>query len=145
MSTKFSGGCLCGAVRYESTSEPTAAGHCHCLDCRKTSGSGHCSHLGVPNKALRVTGDVKFFDKGTDTGNTVSRGFCPVCGSAVYSTNTGFPGMVFIRASSLVDPDVFQPQLVVYAKQAPSWDHMDPSLPSFPSMPPQDDMPDMTG
>ncbi len=145
MSVVFSGGCLCGAVRYESTSEPTVAGHCHCVDCRKTSGSGHCSHIGLPDAALRVIGEVKFYDAPTDSGNTVSRGFCPTCGSAIYSTNSGMPGMAFVRASSLDDPEVFQPQMVVYAHRAPSWDHMDPALPSFEGMPPQRDMPDMAG
>lgn len=145
MGVVFSGGCLCGAVRYESTSEPTVTGHCYCVDCRKTSGSGHCSHVGLPDAALRVTGEVKFYDAPADSGNTVSRGFCPTCGSAIYSTNSGMPGMAFVRASSLDDPEVFQPQMVVYAGRAPSWDHIDPALPSFEGMPPQRDMSDMAG
>ncbi len=143
MNAVFTGGCLCGAVRYESSSEPVIAGHCHCNDCRKTSGTGHGSHIGVPRAALQVTGDVKFFEAPTDSGNTVARGFCPTCGSAIYSTNSGMPDLAFPRASSLDDPEVFQPQVVVYTKRAPSWDHMDPSLPAFEAMPPPQDMPDM--
>ncbi len=88
---------------------------------------------------------MKFYDAPSDSGNTVSRGFCPTCGSAVYTTNSGMPGMAFVRASTLDDPEVFQPQMVVYAHRAPSWDHMDPALPSFEGMPPQRDMPDMAG
>ena len=53
MTSGFSGGCLCGAVRYESSAEPMFAGHCQCTDCRKTSGTGHSSHLAVPRAALR--------------------------------------------------------------------------------------------
>lgn len=145
MSVVFTGGCLCGAVRYESTSEPVVAAHCHCEDCRRSSGTGHCSHIGLPGPALTVTGEVKFHDAPADSGNTVSRGFCPTCGSAIYSTNSGMPNMAFIRASSLDDLEVFQPQLVVYAKRAASWDPIDPSLPSFETMPPQKNMPDMDG
>ncbi len=132
----FSGGCLCGAVRYEVSAEPAIAGHCHCDDCRRTSGTGHGSHLGVPEDAFGVSGEVSFFDKPADSGNVVSRGFCPTCGSAVYSRNTGMPGMAFIRASSLDDPTVFRPQLVVYTKRAAPWDVMDASLPAFEDMPP---------
>ena len=143
MSAVFTGGCLCGAVKYESGSEPVAAAHCHCIDCRKSSGTGHCSHMAVPEQAFTVTGDVKFYDAPADSGNTVSRGFCPTCGSAIYSRNSGMPGVVFPRASSLDDPEVFKPRLVVYAKRAPSWDRLDPSLPSFDGMPPPEDMPDM--
>ena len=38
--TVYSGGCLCGAVRYEAQGEPLYAGHCYCEDCRKASGGG---------------------------------------------------------------------------------------------------------
>ncbi|NKB49830.1 MAG: hypothetical protein GKS02_10785 [Alphaproteobacteria bacterium] len=76
------------------------------------------------------------------TGNMVSRGFCPTCGSAIHSTNSGMPDLAFPRASSLDDLEVFQPQLIVYAERDASWDKMDPDLPAFEGMPPQD-MPDM--
>ncbi len=36
----FTGGCLCGQVRYEALGDPIYAGHCYCADCRKASGSG---------------------------------------------------------------------------------------------------------
>ncbi|MGI9507890.1 MAG: GFA family protein [Geminicoccaceae bacterium] len=133
--TTFQGGCLCGAVRYEG-SDPKGGGHCHCIDCRKSSGTGHCSHMAVAESSFQVTGEVRFYDAPTDAGNTVSRGFCPTCGSAIYSTNSSTQGMVFVRASSLDDPDVFTPRMVVYTKRAPSWDLVDPSLPSFEEMPP---------
>ena len=139
----FSGGCLCGAVRYDASADPVFAGHCHCEDCRRASGTGHCSHLGLPEPALAVTGEVKFFDKPADSGNNISRGFCPTCGSAVFSRNSGMPGMVFIRASSLDDPEVFRPQMIVYTKRTPSWDRLDPSLPSFEGMPDPADMPEI--
>lgn len=132
----FSGGCLCGAVRYEVMAEPAIAGHCHCDDCRRTSGTGHGSHLGVPEESFSVNGEITFFEKTADSGNLVSRGFCPTCGSAIYSRNSGMPGLAFIRASSLDDPTVFKPQMVVYANRAAPWDVMDASLPAFDDMPP---------
>lgn len=137
----FSGGCLCGGVRYESTMAPVARGHCHCEDCRKTSGTGHGSHVVLPKAAFQVTGETAAYAKPADSGNTVTRHFCPVCGSAVYSVNAGMPDLVFPRASSLNDPEVFVPQLIVYTKRAPSWDRMEDSLPRFDAMPPPDAMP----
>lgn len=136
----INGGCLCGQVRY-NCSEENGGGHCHCNDCRKTSGTGHGSHMIVPEAAFTVTGTLKFFDKPADSGNMVSRGFCPECGSAVYSTNSGMPGLVFVRASSLDDPEFFKPQMVVYTNRAASWDKMDSSLPGFEKMPDAEDMP----
>jgi hypothetical protein len=49
--------------------------------------------------------------------------------------------MVFVRASSLDDPQAFRPQMVVYTDRAASWHHMDPSLPRFAAMPTREDMP----
>jgi hypothetical protein len=138
----ITGGCLCGKVRYQAQEE-AGGGHCHCIDCRKASGTGHASHMIVAQPAFKVTGEVRFFDKPADSGNMVSRGFCPHCGSAIYSTNNGMPGLVFVRASSLDDPEVFKPQMVVYTDRAASRDHMDASLPSFPAMPSLPEMPEI--
>jgi hypothetical protein len=111
------------------------AAHCHCVDCGKSSGTGHCTHLVVPKEAFSVSGAVKFYDRPADSGNMVSGGFCPSCGSAIYSTNSGMPDMVFPRAASLDDPEAAKPQMVVYASRAASWDYVDPKLPAFSEMP----------
>jgi hypothetical protein len=108
------GGCLCGKVRF---------------DCRKTSATGHASHMIVPEPAFSVSGEVRFYDRAADSGNMVSRGFCPNCGSAIYSTNAGMPGVVFVRASSLDDTSDFKPMMIVYTDRAAEWDVMDSSLP----------------
>ncbi len=136
----FTGGCLCGAVRYQGQ-EQRGGGHCHCIDCRRTSGTGHGSHMIVPEAGFTVSGELRFFDAPADSGNTVSRGFCPTCGSAIYSRNSAVPGVVFVRASSLDDPEVFRPQMIVYTKRAPSGDRMDPALPAFEAMPPPEETP----
>jgi hypothetical protein len=136
MASGFKGGCLCEAVRYESGAEPVMAGHCQCQDCRKSSGTGHCSHLAVPRDAVSVTGTVAVYDRPADSGNLVSRAFCPSCGAAIYSLNSAMPQLIFMRASSLDDLEVFKPQVVVYASRAASWDYVDPKLPSFAKMPP---------
>jgi hypothetical protein len=141
MKAIFSGACLCGAVRYESSSKPVVAGQCYCEDCRRSSGTAHSSVLGVPEEAFRITGETRAFSKEADSGNTVTRNFCPNCGSFMHATNTGFPGMIFLKAGTLDDPEIFNPQMVVYASRAPSWDKPDGSLPAFPEMPPKGDRP----
>jgi len=141
MNGSITGGCLCGAVHYECTADPIAAGHCHCDDCRRSSGTGHGSHMAVPAAAFTLTGEAKIYEKPADSGNVIGRAFCPTCGSAVYSFNSGNNDLVFLRASSLDDLEVFKPQLVIYAAKAASWDLMDPSLPAFDAMPPKDQRP----
>jgi hypothetical protein len=86
---------------------------------------------------VTIEGAPKRFDKPADSGNIVSRYFCGTCGGPVYSTNSGIPGMTFLRASSLEDPEIFTANMIVYTRAAPSWDVMDPELPSFKTMPPE--------
>lgn len=136
MTIEFTGGCLCGAVTYKATAEPQLGGHCHCVDCRKSSGTGHGSHMMMTADDVEISGTPSRFNKPADSGNIVSRYFCGTCGGPVYSTNSGVPGFVFLRASSLDDPEIFSASIVVYTRGAPSWDVMDTSLPSFESMPP---------
>jgi len=135
MTQTMKGGCLCGAVFYETKADPVITAHCHCTDCQKSSGTGHCTHVGLPEEAVNFSGEIKSYDSPADSGNTVSRGFCPTCGSAVFSRNSSMPGMAFIRASSLDDPNTVTPQMIVYASRAPKWDVMDPSLLSFAELP----------
>lgn len=131
----IAGGCLCGAVRFVGRSPVQLAGHCHCIDCRRSSGTGHSTHAVVPDDTLTVTGRVTFYESIADSGNHVSRGFCGTCGSPLLSRNSAIPGMAFLRASAFDDPDLVRPQMTVYASRAPSWDKVDPTLPAFTTMP----------
>jgi len=135
MSAAFTGGCECGAIRYECDAVPLMAGHCHCRSWQKASGTGHSSHLMVPRAAVRLTGEASFYERPADSGSTVRRAFCPTCGAPVYGESSGFPDMLVLRAGSLDEPDRFRPGARVYAADAPSWDQMDPALPSFAGMP----------
>ncbi len=85
--------------------------------------------------AFSASGTLSSFDKSADSGNVVTRFFCPTCGSGMYSKNSAMPGFIFPRASSLDDPEVAKPQIAVYASRAPSWDFVDPALPKIPEMP----------
>ena len=135
MADPITGGCECGALRYECSAVPIMAGHCHCRSCQKASGTGHSSHLMVPRAAVRISGEASFYERPADSGNTVRRAFCPTCGAQVYGESSGFPDTLVLRAGSLDEPDRFRPGARVYAADAPSWDHMDPALPSFAGMP----------
>lgn len=136
MPTSFTGGCLCGAVRYACDGDPMMTGHCHCEDCRRTSGTGHSSHLAVPEDSVVLTGEVTGYVRPAGSGNPVTRAFCPTCGAPIFSKNAGMPGMLFLRASSLDDLEVFQPQMHVYGMRAASWDTPTAGLPVFEEMPP---------
>ena len=132
------GGCLCGAVRYETAAEQAFAGHCHCMECRKESGTGHLSLLAVTEESFSVAGDVTLFKRVGDSGKTITRAFCSKCGSTVYAIPETMPGICMIRAGTMDDPEQFKPGMSIYASRRPSWDKLDETIPSFADMPPSD-------
>ena len=137
MSNAFSGGCACGAIRYEISAEPVFTNHCQCRDCQQTSGAGHGSYLTFPSrKAVKLTGKATHWDKVADSGNVKTRGFCPSCGTPVYLTFAAMPELFTIHAASLDDPTRFKPQVVTYRVRGYDWDHVNPTLPAFDKMPP---------
>jgi hypothetical protein len=95
----------------------------------------------VPKAAVAVTGEVTTYERLADSGNLVSRAFCPRCGAPVFSTNSGATDFLFLRVSSMDDPHVFRPQMIVYASRAPSWARLDERLTTFPGMAPPEARP----
>jgi hypothetical protein len=138
MTTPFTGGCMCGTIRYECSAEPLAMGNCHCRDCQQATGSAFASTLIVPRTALTITGEVKYYGVTGDSGNLVNRGFCPNCGSRLFGTSANSE-VIGIQAGSLDDPSWFKPQAEVYVASAQPWDYMNPELPKFAKFPSPND------
>ena len=136
MATPLTGGCLCGTVRYECSPEPLMAGNCHCRDCQRATGGAYASVFFVPRHAVKITGEVKYYDSIGESGNLVSRGFCPTCGSRLFGKPAVLPEAISIMAGSLDDPSSHRPAMDIYTASAQPWDYLNPELPKFPKMPP---------
>ncbi len=135
MDVRLTGGCLCGAVRYECVGPPVLALNCHCRDCQRVSGSSFTASLFVPIDSLTVAGDVRYFDSVGDSGKVISRGFCPNCGSALFGKPSLTPDVISIRPGTLDDRNAFRPVMDIYVASAASWDSMDPTLPKHAKLP----------
>lgn len=132
MSTPFTGGCACGAIRYECSTEPVMSLNCHCRDCQRASGSAYASAIAVPTASFRLLkGTPKYYSVKADSGHTTSRGFCPECGSPVLGKITEEPDIMVIQAGSLDDPSGHQPSMDLFLSSAQPWDFMNPALPKF--------------
>ncbi len=137
MSEAYTGGCACGAIRYEIAGEPVFMNDCQCRDCQRTSGAGHGSYLTFASRAhVKLAGEAKHRDIVADSGNVKSYAFCPDCGSPVYLTFAAMPELFTVHAASLDDPARYKPQAVTYAGRGHAWDRLDPALPKFDRMPP---------
>lgn len=131
------GGCLCGQVRYAIAAEPVGARSCWCRDCQKIASGSATVNLLVPADAVSFTGEISVFERVADSGNTVHRGFCPKCGSQLYSRSVNAPDHPLrIRIGTLDDPELLAPQATIWTDSAPSWAPIDESLPRFAKGPP---------
>ena len=132
---KLSGQCLCGDVKYAAEGEIIFHANCHCTDCRQSSGSAFATLVFMQEDEIKVTGNLKTFDHVVDSGNTLTKHFCPTCGSQMFTGNQARANTLGIRAGTLDDHSEVKPQFNVYAGSKMDCTHLDPSIPAFEKMP----------
>ena len=131
MAAKIVGGCMCGAVCYESATDAVMQASCYCRDCQRSTGSAFSPVLLVPKDAFKLTnGQLKHYEVTGDSGNKVSRGFCADCGSPIMSVLSAMP-FTAIKAGSLDDPNQFQPTASIFVASAPKWAPHFAGVPTF--------------
>ena len=135
MTEQFSGGCRCGKVRYECVAEPLFVGHCHCRDCQYASGGAYSTILGVPTGALTLNGELAGHTVDTDSGNQVTRRFCPSCGSPILSELSANAAMRVLKAAPLDDPRWLKPAFNIWTTSAQPWAETSGEQPRFEKSP----------
>jgi hypothetical protein len=134
--SNFSGGCACGAVRYECSSAPVAMVNCHCRDCQRASGAGYTPVVIVrPTHFLLTRGQPKYHEVIAESGSTARRAFCAVCGSPLFASSSAHPDFVGIKAGSLDNPSWFRATVDVWTASAQPWDALNDSTTKFPGNP----------
>ena len=130
------GRCLCGAISYAIKGEPTIMALCHCRACQQASGAGHISVAFFAADQVEIKGETTGHVSTADSGNILTRHFCPSCGGRIFNMNSARPGVVGIMVGSVDDSSWFSPQAVVYTKDRSSWDKTPTDIPNFEAMPP---------
>ena len=126
------GGCLCGNIKYKFNREDVvSAGHCHCKDCQKITGSGKATIVFVPTKSLKIDNNYKVYSVIGHDGTNVHRGFCSNCGSPVISYVTEQPDLRFIKAGSLDDSSWINIESSFWSISANKWDPVNENIPCF--------------
>ena len=121
MQTRFEGGCLCGAVRYLLTATPHYVYFCHCRDCQRESGSPFVTDMSIDRAALNIAGPLRRYTRTGDSGKSVHRNFCTLCGSTLLTEFDVDPEHVSIKACSLDDPSRITPDRHLFVSRAQSW------------------------
>ena len=125
--TERTGRCLCGAVSFKIVAEPLATRVCWCRDCQHLAANGSVNLL-VPADALTISGALAEYTKTADSGNVVTRQFCPSCGTQLFAKSTARPQLRVVRTGNLDEPSSIQPSMNIWAASAPSWACLDPAL-----------------
>lgn len=110
----FTGGCLCGQVRFSTAGQPERVGICHCLDCRKHHGALFYAAAIFLHDAVTVSGA---------THSYAGRHFCPRCGSSLFARSGD---EIEIHLGALDAPDQLQPTYECWTSRREAW------LPAFP-------------
>lgn len=115
----ITGGCRCGAIRYELSGAPDRVSLCHCRDCQLSAGAPMVSWAMMPKDRLKVTrGETRTVNSSGDS----FRQFCPTCGTGLFYVNETFlPGLVDVQSMTLDDPSAFPPGAQVQVAERPDW------------------------
>jgi hypothetical protein len=122
MADSHSASCRCGQLKATVTGEPVRVSVCHCLDCKKRTGSAFSAQARWPVDQVRFDGESKTWMHHADSGNRITHHFCPDCGSTVHYVIEGkFDGLVAIPLGAFDDPYFLQPRFSVWEERKHDW------------------------
>lgn len=114
--------CRCGQFRATVTGEPGRVSVCHCLNCKKRSGSAFAVQARWPAEQVVIGGQSKSWVIVADSGNRATFHFCPECGSDVYyEVNGTFDGLVAIPLGAFDEPWFASPRFSVWEERKHDW------------------------
>lgn len=131
----ITGGCLCRSVRYAVSSPPIAARQCWCRDCQYFAAGSSTVNVIFNAADVTITGQLRAFVSQADSGNTMTRGFCPSCGTPVTSASSARPELIILRAGTLDHTAIATPSMNIWTASAPHWAHLDPDIPAIEAQP----------
>ena len=120
---KVEGGCLCGHITYEAEVDPESATICHCTDCQTHTGAAYGVVVRIVDDRFHLLGgELKFFEKIADSGNTRALAFCPECGNRIYAKTVG-EGLSFfgLRLGTVRQRAQLAPRRQIWCRSAQGW------------------------
>ncbi|KAI1613298.1 Mss4-like protein [Exophiala viscosa] len=121
----FESSCLCGANRISFEADSILKMRCHCIDCRKFSGSTNTNNLLVPVAGLKVLkGQLKTYTKTVESGNDMTSYFCDQCGSTLYRQSSMSDKAVAVMIGGIDGLEAIEngrPEHELFVRNRPSW------------------------
>jgi hypothetical protein len=133
MLMRVEGGCHCGYITYEAEIDPDKVWICHCTDCQTGTGSAFRTNVQTQKNGFRLlTGQPKIYVKKTaESGTQRAQGFCPECGTPIYSTTVTDPQIHGLRVGTIRQRAELRPKHQGWCRSALPWVQDLSSLPQF--------------
>jgi hypothetical protein len=132
----LTGGCGCGAVRYEITAPLVAAGYCHCTRCQRRTGTAASAQARVAPGSFQLVSGADAVRTWSPEGG-FEKAFCGVCGSGLFSRDPHDPSVISVRLGSVDGDPGIRPQVRTFVAYAVPWEPIpDDGLPRFPEQRP---------
>ena len=132
----ITGGCLCGAVRYEASTKPLMTRACWCRTCQFIAAGNATINMVYSTDSVSILGELNDFESIADSGNKMHRKFCPKCGVHLFSQAEVRPHILIVRAGTLDNQDNVKIDALIWTSSAPKWAYLDPNIPHFEKQPP---------
>jgi len=128
--TTLAGGCMCGAVRYETSGEPFSVAHCHCNSCRKHNGAPVATLAGYLKEQVKFSGHERRLYQSSPGA---LRAYCEKCGTPLTWEGDGgdLGPIVEFHLSTFDDPEALVPTAHAFYPERISWFDIADNLPRY--------------
>ncbi len=124
--------CQCGQLAAQVPGPTDQLVVCHCIACQRRSGSPYGTIAYYPAEDVTLTGKATEYSRTADSGNKVTTGFCPDCGSTMWFVGELKPGTIGIPLGLFADPGYPPPARSVYEATMHHWVTIPGDIPHFP-------------
>jgi hypothetical protein len=129
----MTGGCACGAVRYEVSEPFVSANYCHCTRCQRRSGTAASANGRAAPGSFRIVQGEEFVSTWKPEGGGFDKCFCSKCGSALFSRNPETGADIGVRLGTIDGDPGIRPEKHQFTDYAAVWEDIpDDGLPRFP-------------
>lgn len=118
---KIDGGCHCGKITFTADIDPEKVRICHCTDCQQITGSAYRVIVFAAKDAFELRGEPRVYVKTAESGSRRAQGFCPACGTPIYSTAEFNPQFYSLRIGTIRQRAQLRPRLQQWCRSKLDW------------------------
>lgn len=128
MTETLTGGCFCGAVRFEVEGPERFACFCHCHSCQHAAGAPVVAWATYARNRFRITlGSMHSYH----SSHGVTRGICAACGTSISYEHVDRPGEIDLTLNSLDDPSAPVLKAHIWVEDKAPWFEIGDDLPVY--------------